>query len=54
MAGLNGLLASHHFGLERTIGVGYYPLFGILAWAAATVDRRHASWMVITARKVEE
>jgi SAM-dependent methyltransferase len=54
VTGLKALLTRHHFRVERVIGAGYYPLPGVLARAAATLDKRHASWMVVKGRKVSD
>lgn len=53
MTGLKALLSRYCFWVERAIGIGYYPLPGVLAWVAAFLDKRHASWMAVKGRKVE-
>ncbi|MFQ6019153.1 MAG: class I SAM-dependent methyltransferase [Dehalococcoidia bacterium] len=54
MTGLRALLTRHRFLVEGVKGVGYYPLPGVLARTAATLDKRHASWIALKGRRLPD
>lgn len=50
---LKQLLESYHFKVTFSRGVGYYPLWGKLADFLAWLDRWHATFVVVKARKAK-
>jgi SAM-dependent methyltransferase len=40
------------FKIEKVIGVGYFPFGGIMSKVMANIDKRHAHFLVIKARKI--
>lgn len=50
--GLAMLLIHHGFKIEKVVGAGYYPFTGWLARMMSSIDRNHAVYTVIKARKV--
>ena len=48
---LEGLLEYYGFSIERSIGVGYFPLPNSLAKVMSYLDKRHATNIVLKARK---
>lgn len=47
LGGLKGLLIAHGYKITRVAGAGYFPLPGWLG----SLDKRHASFIVVAARK---
>ena len=51
MGALNGLLQYYTFEVDSCIGSGFFPLVGISGRIMACVDKRHATNIIIKARK---
>lgn len=49
---LKKLLQGYGFEIDELHGVGFYPLFGILARFFAKLDKNHTAYIVVRARKV--
>ena len=50
--GLAMLLSYHGFTVEKIRGAGYYPFTGRVSRVSSTLDRRHAAYVVVKARRV--
>ena len=51
LGALKGLLEYYGFKVERAIGTGFFPLPNLLAKVMGSIDKRHATNIVIKARK---
>lgn len=49
--GLAMLLSYHGFIIEKVVGAGYYPFTGRVARFLSRIDRRHAAYVVVKARR---
>lgn len=49
--GLSMLLEHHGLAVEKSCGAGYYPLFGAPAGLASRLDKHHAAYIVVKARR---
>jgi ubiquinone/menaquinone biosynthesis C-methylase UbiE len=51
LSALSELLAYHGFEIEKSAGSGYYPLSGQLANVMSSIDKVHAAYITVKARK---
>ena len=49
--GLKELFQYHGFKVEKIVGSGYYPFWGIVARVASRLDPRHSAYLTVKARK---
>lgn len=49
--GLTMLLEHHGLAVGKSHGAGYYPLFGLASSIASRLDKRHAAYVVVKARR---
>ena len=51
---LKQICGLYGFKIEKVIGTGYYPFFGLIAKFFANLDKKHAAYLTIKIRKAEK